>query len=581
MRLMSLVLVLLILSADFALGDDREICADGEPKSQVDACSRFILANKGGPQNIGGAYNNRGLAYSRLGQHARAILDLDEAVRLRSDDAVPLVNRGIARCRQGRSVLGLGDLSEAIALSPASPEAFYNRGICRLVGDQLDEAVADFARALAIDPENAGAHYARYLALTKKNDNKKALGAYAIAVRLDPAIASDGDRFSPTLMEPGEERIGKKKGRRARAKGPGGCATALIYDSARRACVDPRTGKVLEYSTVDLFYGTNREKSPGEARISYGKEPAPALALGRAQVTVPVERKLGEIRRPWWITRVTYRLAGISENPRTYFTIQNVTELDRNQFKEAARSALQSGGTFAKQALVFVHGYNVSFDDALYRLAQIVVDLGFDGVPFLYSWPSAGELTPYRDDRGRAENSVSALREFLDFVIAESDAEKVHLVGHSMGTVALTRALKDMKESGRNYAKVSEIILAAPDIGIAEFEGLAGAISGFGGGKTLYASSKDLALLASMAVWGEDRAGFVTGSGPLVVGGVETVDVSATNTDFLGHSSYAGETELLNDLMLLFQLGKHPPKVRAPILGVGRSQRGDYWVWPN
>ncbi len=37
-----------------------------------------------------------------------------------------------------------------------------------------------------------------------------------------------------------------------------------------------------------------------------------------------------------------------------------------------------------------MHGYNTSFDNALYRTAQIAYDLDFDGATFLYSWPSGG-----------------------------------------------------------------------------------------------------------------------------------------------------------------------------------------------
>jgi esterase/lipase superfamily enzyme len=45
-----------------------------------------------------------------------------------------------------------------------------------------------------------------------------------------------------------------------------------------------------------------------------------------------------------------------------------------------------------------VHGFNVSFENALRRTAQIAYDLDFDGAPFLFSWPSRDSLLSYASD---------------------------------------------------------------------------------------------------------------------------------------------------------------------------------------
>ncbi len=45
-------------------------------------------------------------------------------------------------------------------------------------------------------------------------------------------------------------------------------------------------------------------------------------------------------------------------------------------------------------ALIFVHGFNTSFDDAAFRMAQIVWDLGYRGLPVLFrGHPGAGFST--------------------------------------------------------------------------------------------------------------------------------------------------------------------------------------------
>jgi hypothetical protein len=52
---------------------------------------------------------------------------------------------------------------------------------------------------------------------------------------------------------------------------------------------------------------------------------------------------------------------------------------------------------------------------------------------------------------------------------------------------------------------------------------------------------------------------------PLVVKGVETIDVTATSTDFFGlnHSGFAEKAELLSDVRILLKEGTHPPDKRG------------------
>ena len=72
---------------------------------------------------------------------------------------------------------------------------------------------------------------------------------------------------------------------------------------------------------------------------------------------------------------------------------------------------MKASTTFADQALLFVHGYNVTFESALYRTAQIAFDLEFDGVPFLFSWPSKGDFQSYRADLDRANGCKRHLQD--------------------------------------------------------------------------------------------------------------------------------------------------------------------------
>jgi esterase/lipase superfamily enzyme len=132
--------------------------------------------------------------------------------------------------------------------------------------------------------------------------------------------------------------------------------------------------------------------------------------------------------------------------------------------------------------------------------------------------------------------------------------------------------------------QVSQIILAAPDVDRDRFEIMAGEIKTFAKGVTLYAASNDRALNASMRLaGGVPRAGDVPATGPLVVAGVDTIDVTATSTDFfaLNHSGYAEKSALLNDIQLIIQTGERPPEKRVPILERVQTPKGDYWRYPS
>jgi hypothetical protein len=78
---------------------------------------------------------------------------------------------------------------------------------------------------------------------------------------------------------------------------------------------------------------------------------------------------------------------------------------------------------------------------------------------------------------------------------------------------------------------------------------------------------------------GIPRAGDVPPTGPLVLPGVDTIDVTAASMDSLGlnHSGYAENNALLADIGLLIQSGMRPPGTRTPTLEEIKTDKGPYW----
>jgi esterase/lipase superfamily enzyme len=347
-------------------------------------------------------------------------------------------------------------------------------------------------------------------------------------------------------------------------------------------------GAIEPWDVVPVFYGTDRVRQQAGANAIYGSERARRLELGRALVTVPKAHQLPHIERPW-----AYRLPFTQivlhsqpEDPRQHFTLKDVRPLSRDEFLQLIAERLNGSSNYKDHALIFVHGFNTSFEYALYRTAQIAYDIKFDGVPLLYSWPSKGALTvhDYSHDRESAGQAEPYLREFLELVARETGAKSVSIIAHSMGNQLLLPALRDLRRMAPSDVAISQVVLAAPDVDRDAFENIARELAGVSRGVTMLAAGNDLALDISRRFWGGvPRAGDVPPEGPLVTEGIDTIDITAVSTKMfaLNHSGYADTNALLSDIQLLIQTGERPPDKRIPILERIKTAKGDYWRYPR
>lgn len=330
--------------------------------------------------------------------------------------------------------------------------------------------------------------------------------------------------------------------------------------------------------------GRPSETGDGAGRLQYGSERGRRLALGTVDVTVPLDHQISP-ERPWAI-KIPYfdvKVYEEKEDPRKHFTISKIDRLPPDALAKSARERAQSAQRFAGQALLFIHGYNTSFDNAVYRAAQIAFDIKFDGPVFVYSWPSGGGIASYTYDRESSSQSEPYLRQFLDEVLKTVDPGQLSIIAHSMGAQPLLRALSDMKRSSGDSALIRALILASPDSDRDSFENIMIGLRGVARSTTLYVSGNDRALQSSRRFnGGVPRAGDVPESGALVLPGVDTIDVTATSTDvlILQHSGYAEDNTLLNDIGTLIQTGA-PPDKRTPGLEKVETAKGVYWRYPT
>ena len=294
------------------------------------------------------------------------------------------------------------------------------------------------------------------------------------------------------------------------------------------------------------------------------------FVMGTCEVSIPRNHQVAELEAP-----SVFKLDFV-EAPTKHVMLLDIEEKDSDAFFTELRERVD--GSASKDAFVFVHGFNVTFEDAARRTAQLTYDLKFQGAPIFYSWPSQGGLFQYTIDETNVVWTVAHLREFLKEIASQSGARSIHLIAHSMGNRALTSALRELSFEMQGMPPLfHEVVLTAPDIDAEVFRrDIAPAIITTAKRVTLYASSNDEALVLSKQVHGYPRAGD-TGGGLVVIPGIETIDVSAVDTSLVGHNYYGDNATVISDMIDLVRNSKSAQE--RSWLETARLDDLFYWVF--
>lgn len=357
-------------------------------------------------------------------------------------------------------------------------------------------------------------------------------------------------------------------------------SSALVFRGEPFEVRSPKSKKTEPergFKMVTVFYGTDRNKTGSDlASERHGdkrNEGFNKIEYGFCRVAIPDKHKKGsgEFESPKWYS--TLLLGESAFDPEKHITLLTATPISSKStfFKMVQKTASN------KEVLVYIHGYNNSFEDAARRTAQLAFDLDFSGRAFFFSWPVPIVYSLTEKNEGFAKRH---LKEFLREIVSSSGAEKIHLIAHSRGTSILSYALKEIVyESPESRPKFNQIFLAAPDIDVDDFkEEIAPAIKQIADRITVYASSKDEALTVS----GWDitheypRLGLLTKT-ILPIVGIEMVDASElgdvlADKDFLNHSYLGALLKDVREAMSGASL-----KVRS-LIPRPRSDKPTYWA---
>ena len=211
--------------------------------------------------------------------------------------------------------------------------------------------------------------------------------------------------------------------------------------------------------THDIYVLTTRQPS-ADPSLMFSDQRGD-LSYARVIVTLPPDHKRGQVERP----------KRLPPDPQKDMTVIDPVRFSgERQFVTDINKAIRAAPDEEDSILVFVHGYNTTFTDAVVRLGQFVEDSGFDGVPVLFTWASAGKLTDYVYDLNSALAARSALIEGSDTLIG-TNAKAINLVAHSMGNFLSVEAMKQARIQNRfdSSGKLRNIILASADIDVDVF----------------------------------------------------------------------------------------------------------------
>jgi esterase/lipase superfamily enzyme len=357
-------------------------------------------------------------------------------------------------------------------------------------------------------------------------------------------------------------------------------------------------GSSASHSAEVVIFGTDRVRTykrgaDGEIepdlRKVFGTGTSGALSIGCVTVMVPTS-PAGRRQQSF-----VHESNPVNAGGKTYFTGMKLGETAVTWTLDGLRPRMRGHSNLkdlheGRRALLYVHGFNNSFVDAVGTAALIKAQSKYQGPIFAFSWPSNGSSSPqaYMDDMDRSEQSESYLRAFLVAILRDAEISRLDIVAHSMGSQLVLRVLgsletlldRRLQPTESDRFRYGQIVLAEPDVNPLVFQERIRKIAPFATRITVYASSTDVAMTVSKRARGVDgRAGGIGSDDEPIMpgrspgsGNVHMVDVSNKAMGWvesvkgyaggeLGHNPHLIEPVVVNDIEVIL---KFPDSTATP-----------------
>ena len=327
---------------------------------------------------------------------------------------------------------------------------------------------------------------------------------------------------------------------------------ALILYLFLTACANHHMPKVLvpvaetvaDAKQVSMLVATSRGYD--EATGYFESKRARILSYQRFNISIPPAHAVGEIE---WPTTVP------GDPKREFVTLRNDLLTESGMAREIASMIPPSG-----EVLVFVHGYNTTHEEAVFRFAQIIGDSSLKPLPILFSWPSRGEVKDYVTDRESILSSRNRMDEFLKQLARHPRVKRIDLLAHSMGTMLTLETLVQAKLRGdANYSgKLDSIVLAAPDIDVDVFQAQFEIIGNRNRPTTILTSRDDRALAISSKIAGDVvRVGAASPRARATIETVKRLGLTVVDMTDVKSSDSANHGKFASSPVFIRQMGAH------------------------
>ena len=366
-------------------------------------------------------------------------------------------------------------------------------------------------------------------------------------------------------------------------------------------------------SDLKILYVTDRlnEASAHEA-ASYGPARSSSVTFGEAVVNLNPARNWESLRNAsdghrgrntFSYGKVTatqygafppspYLFSVIDGKAVTVPDVLEQVEESRTQLKWLIQNQMVQRNT--NEVVLFVHGFNNTFDFAAQTLSGIWHFLQRKHVPVLYSWPAgAGGLRGYFIDSVSGEFTIFHLKETLRTLIDMPEIEKIHIIAHSRGTQVATTALRELviedRSKGRNTKeafRIENLILAAPDLdfGVIRQRLMAEGFGAAFGNINVYTTATDKALTVAQLLQRGIRFGLLaskdldTRDRSILerVGNVHFIQAQNIRT-LTGHDYFVTDPAVSSDLLTVINHGAKPGNPTRPLI----NQEGNFWLLPT
>jgi esterase/lipase superfamily enzyme len=306
--------------------------------------------------------------------------------------------------------------------------------------------------------------------------------------------------------------------RRTALRGLASAATTLaVAGCAGLAANGPHFGASALVSNPTLLVATTRKPVGGaRAKPWFGTERSRKITLARATLTPPDDGR--------------FSLSSIGLSDWSIASMEPVAQIDD----------LLGHATSGRDLLVYVHGFNQTFEVAALDAARLSDGIKFAGDTMAFSWPSRASLLDYNYDRESAMWSRDALDQVLEDLLANLAVGRVNIVAHSVGTMLTMEALRELYAKLGDYAadRIGAVVFASPDIDMDVFTASVQRIGPLAPKVTIITATDDRALAVSRWVNGSTTRVGAAEKAQLEKLGLRVIDASSQGWGILNHDRF-------------------------------------------